>query len=367
MLNIGLVGCGDISGIYIQNMRDVFSREIKLIAVCDLIKERAEKAKNAYGDCKIYDTMEELFADPDVDIVLNLTRPYQHYGVTKGALLAGKHAYSEKPLAASLEEGRELVNIAKEKGLFLGGAPDTFMGGSIATCRKLIDEGVVGDIIGGRAAMICHGHESWHPDPDFYYQYGGGPLFDMGPYYITALINMIGGIKAVTGKAATTFAERTITSKQHYGEIIKVNTPTHIDAILSFENGANVSLLTTFDAYKESQAFFELYGTKGTILVPDPNFFDGEIKIFTPETGALLRYPIQYGYTANSRALGLADAARAIETGRNGRTTYKQTLHVLEVMSAILTSSNEGRTVGIESHFEREAPMNASLPVGILE
>ncbi|MBO5218424.1 MAG: Gfo/Idh/MocA family oxidoreductase, partial [Clostridia bacterium] len=176
MLKVGMVGVGCISGIYLKNFAEVF-RDVKLVAVCDLIRERAENAQKQYNIPKLYDTMHELFADPEIDIVLNLTRPYQHYEVSKAALLAGKHVYSEKPLGADLEEGIELVKLAEEKGLVIGGAPDTFLGAGIQTCRRLIDSGVIGDIIGGRAVMACHGHETWHPDPDFYYQRGGGPLF----------------------------------------------------------------------------------------------------------------------------------------------------------------------------------------------
>ena len=167
MLNVGMVGVGCISGIYLKNIHGAFKDDIRLVAVCDLIRERAEKAQKEYNVPKIYDTMEELFADPEIDVVLNLTRPYQHYEVSKGALLAGKHVYSEKPLGADLEEGEKLVALAKEKGLTIGGAPDTFLGAGIQTCRKLIDDGLIGEVIGGRCVMANHGMESWHPDPDW--------------------------------------------------------------------------------------------------------------------------------------------------------------------------------------------------------
>ena len=180
MMNVGMVGVGCISRIYLKNLFEVFG-ELRLVAVCDLIRERAEKAQAEYNIPKLYDTMEELFADPEIDVVLNLTRPYQHYAVSKAALLAGKHVYSEKPLGADLAEGEELVALAKERGLIIGGAPDTFMGAGIQTCRELIDKGVIGEVFGGRCVMASHGVETWHPDPDFYYQRGGGPLFDMGP------------------------------------------------------------------------------------------------------------------------------------------------------------------------------------------
>ncbi len=365
MLNVGMVGVGCISGIYLENFTNVF-RDVKLVAVCDLIRERAENAQKKYGIEKRYDTMEQLFADPDIDIVLNLTRPYQHYEVSKAALLAGKHVYSEKPLGADLQEGEDLVRIAKEKGLWIGGAPDTFMGAGIQTCRKLIDEGLIGDVIGGRAAMAGHGMETWHPDPDFYYQRGGGPLLDMGPYYITALINLLGGVKSVYGYTATGYSERLITAEPHVGEIIKVNTPTHIESILHFDSGVRVSLLTSFDIYQSRQYNIELYGTKGTLYVPDPNMFDGKIEFFNGETGQMESYPLVFDYAANSRCLGLDDMAKAIETGRRGRTTYLQTLHVLEIMASVYESAKLDAPITLKTHFDREAPMDPSLPHGIL-
>ncbi len=378
MLNVGMVGVGCISGIYLKNFFNVF-KDVRLVAVCDLIRERAEKAQKDYPIPKLYDTMEELFADPEIDIVLNLTRPYQHYAVSKAALLAGKHVYCEKPLGADLEEGVELVALAKEKGLYLGGAPDTFMGAGIQTCRRLIDDGLIGEAIGGRCCMATHGVESWHPDPDFYYQRGGGPLFDMGPYYITALINLLGGIKQVYGTAHTSYSERLITAAPHRGEIIRVNTPTHIESFLTFDSGVNVSLLTSFDIYGTKQTNIEIYGTKGTLYVPDPNCFGGNLVLKNGEVGGECAivfkngetgkedyYPITFDYADNSRCLGLDDLAVAIETGRPGRTTYKQTFHVLETMAGILKSAETGMPYQMTSHFEREAPMDPALEHGKL-
>lgn len=365
MLKAGMVGVGCISGIYLENLTKVF-RDVELAAVCDLIKERAENAQKKYGIPKLYDTMEELFADPEIDLVLNLTRPYQHFEVSKAALEAGKHVYSEKPLGADLAEGEALVALAKEKGLMLGGAPDTFMGAGIQTCRKLIDGGLVGEVIGGRCAMVCHGMETWHPDPDFYYQRGGGPLLDMGPYYITALINLLGGVRSVYGYTRTGYAERLITAKPHEGEIIKVNTPTHIECLLEFESGAAVSLITTYDVYASKQTNIEIYGTKGTLYVPDPNRFGGEIVFYNGEKGETETYPMVFDYAENSRGLGFDDMAAAIETGRAGRTTCKQTLHVLEIMDGVYRSAEKGAPVEIRSHFEREAPLDPSMPHGRL-
>ena len=365
MKKIGMVGVGCISGISLKNFKEVF-KDVELVAVCDLIRERAEKAQAEYGVPKLYDTMEELFADPEIDIVLNLTRPYEHYGVSKAALLAGKHVYCEKPLGITLEEGEELVALAEEKGVWLGGAPDTFMGAGIQTAKKLIDSGIIGEFVGGRFAMAGHGMETWHPDPDFYYQRGGGPLFDMGPYYITALINLLGGIKSVYGYTQKGYETRLITAKPHEGEIIRVNTPTHIESFLTFDSGVTVSMLTSFDIYNTRQTNIEIYGTKGTLYVPDPNNFKGTVTFFNGETRQAEEYPIEFNYTENSRCLGLADMAKAIESGRPPRTSYKQTFHVLEVMASVFKSAETGTPVILSSHFEREAPMDPTLPKGIL-
>ncbi len=366
MIKIGIVGIGDISGIYLKNITETF-KELQIVAVCDLIKERALKAQEKYGIPKVYDTMQELFADDEIQLVLNITRPAEHFEVSKQALLAGKHVYSEKPLGASLEEGKELVRIAKEKGLMLGGAPDTFMGAGIQTCRRLIDDGVIGDIVGASGAMICHGHETWHHDPEFYYKYGGGPMMDMGPYYITALINLIGRVDKVTGVTKISFPQRTITSQPFAGTVIDVEAPTYITGVLHFENGAIANLTTTFDVFKSDSHDIEIYGSKGTMFVPDPNGFGGTVKVYNGETKETVEYPLEFDYAENSRALGLADIAKSIETGRAPRTSYKQTFHVLEVMEAFAKSSAEGRTVEIESDFKREAPMIKNNTHGVLD
>ncbi len=366
MTTIGIVGIGDISGIYLKNITETF-KELEIKAVCDLKKDRALRAQEKYNIPVVYDTMYELFEDKNIEIVLNLTRPAEHFDVSKGALLAGKHVYSEKPLGASLEEGKELVALAAEKGLMLGGAPDTFLGAGIQTCRKLIDEGLIGDIVGASGAMICRGHETWHPDPEFYYTYGGGPMLDMGPYYVTALVNLIGRVKAVTGVTKISFPKRTITSQPLAGTVIDVTAPTYITGIMHFENGAIANLTTTFDVYKSNSHNIEIYGSKGTLFVPDPNCFGGPITYFNGETKEIEEIPLAFDYEENSRALGLADMAKAIKTGRAPRASYKQTLHVLEVMEAFDKSSKEGRTVEIASPYCREMPMKADGEHGILD
>lgn len=367
MLNVGMVGVGCISGIYLENFANTF-RDVKLVAVCDLIRERAENAQKKYNIPKLYDTMYEMFADPKIDIVLNLTRPYQHFEVSKAALLAGKHVYSEKPLGADFEEGTELVRIAQERGLWIGGAPDTFMGAGIQTCRKFIDDGGLGEVIGGRCVMAHHGVESWHPDPDFYYQRGGGPLLDMGPYYITALINLLGGVKSVYGTSRTTFGERLITAKPHEGEIINVTVPTHYECILNFESGATVSFITSFDLYDVNQPNILLYGTKGNLFVPDPNCFGSErgMRFYNGKSRKEEILDLEFDYATNSRCLGLDDLAAAIEQNRPPRTSYLQTYHVLEVMTGVMKSAETGMPYELTTKFHREAPMDPKLPHGKL-
>lgn len=355
-VKIGIVGVGAISGIYLENITNVF-KEIEIIGVCDLIRERAEKAVEKYQIPKLYEDMYELFRDPEVDIVLNLTRPYEHYNVTLEALKAGKHVYSEKPLAASLKQGKELLAFSKEKGLMLGGAPDTFLGAGIQTCRKLIEDGYIGTPIGAAGFMICHGHESWHPDPEFYYKYGGGPMFDMGPYYLTALVNLLGNVSEVFAMTKTNFPQRVITSKEHFNEIIDVDVPTHYVGTMQFESGVVGTLFTTFDVYYETQARLEIYGTEGTLIVPDPNTFDGPVKLLRPEHGTMQEIPLTFDYRKNSRALGLADMAKALCTGRVHRANADMTYHVLEIMEGFAESGREKKLIPIESRFAKTPQM----------
>ncbi|MDD4850690.1 MAG: Gfo/Idh/MocA family oxidoreductase [Gemmiger sp.] len=334
-IKIGFVGVGAISGIYVENITNMFDN-IEVYAVCDLVREKAAAAQEKYKIPKLYDSMEELFADPAVDIVLNITRPYEHYAVTKAALHAGKPVYSEKPLAATVAEGAALVALAQEKGLLLGGAPDTFLGAGIQTCKKLIEDGYIGTPIGAAAAMVCHGHESWHPDPAFYYQHGGGPMMDMGPYYITALVNLLGPVKSTVSVAKSSFPTRTITSKPHYGETIEVKVPTYVNGILNFENGAVGTITTTFDVYYPGQARLEIYGSKGTLFVPDPNTFGGPVKLLRPEDGEVKEMPLCFGYKENSRARGLSEMAEALAAGKTAFSCdCTQTFHVLSVLEAL--------------------------------
>lgn len=365
-IKIAMIGVGCISGIYLKNITGMF-KEIELIGVCDLIRERAESAQKEFGVPKIYDTMHDAFADQEVDIVLNLTRPYEHFEVTKAALLAGKHVYSEKPLGATLEEGIELKALAEKNGLMLGGAPDTFMGAGIQTCRKLIDSGFIGEPVGSAAFMICHGHESWHPDPDFYYQFGGGPMMDMGPYYLTALVNLMGGIDSVMSASRVTFPQRMITSQPHAGTIINVHVNTYVAGTIKYQSGAIGTLFTTFDVHYTGQARFEIYGSEGTLVIPDPNTFGGPIQLFRPEDGEYRHFPLMFSYAENSRGLGLADMAKALQTGRPARADYRQTFHVLDAITGFDRSAESGQWVKMQTEFVRLDPMKKAEVVGILD
>ena len=366
MTRIGIVGVGAISGIYLENITNRF-RDIEIIGVCDLIRSRAEAAVEKYNIPKLYEDMYELFNDPEVDIVLNITRPYEHYEVTKQALLHGKHVYSEKPLSPDLIEARELVALAKDKGLMLGGAPDTFMGAGIQTCRHLIDSGFIGTPIGAGAHFITRGPENWHPDPEFVYKYGGGPMFDMGPYYITALINLLGAVDTVSGMVQASYPERPILSEKKYGNIMKVEVPTYVMGTMKFKNGCIGNVFTTFDVSYINNTRLEVYGSEGTIIVPDPNCFDGKVKLIRGRKAEYIEMPKIFNYTENSRGLGLADMAKSIQTGRPFRCNCDQQLHVVEVMSAFYTSSEKNTNIKIESSFERQKPMPTDGLVGILD
>lgn len=340
-VKIGILGLGAISGIYLKNLSSVF-RNVEILAIYDLIEEKAEKVQEEYHIPKVYKSMEEMLDDPKIEIVLNLTRPLEHYHVTKAALLAGKHVYSEKPLATTFEEGQELLTLAKERNLLLGGAPDTFLGAGIQTCKKIIDSGFIGRPIGAAAFMICHGHESWHPAPEFYYQTGGGPMMDMGPYYLTALVNLMGSVKGLTGIAKKNFAQRLITSEPLYGKIIDVEVPTHYNGILDFENGATATITTTFDVHYTQQARFEVYGTEGTLIVPDPNTFGGPVKHLSGKENEYKEMPLLFDYSENSRGLGLSNMADALRGIGDFRANGDQMLHVLEIMTGFEKSSNAG-------------------------
>ena len=361
-VGIGIVGCGAISGIYMENITKMF-KEIEIIGICDIVAEKAKAKSEEFGGLHIYKDMTELFKDPAVEIVLNLTRPYEHFDVTSAAIAAGKHVYSEKPLGATFEEGKKLMELAKAANVLIGGAPDTFMGAGIQTCRKLIDDGVIGDVVGAAAFMVCRGHETWHPDPAFYYQFGGGPMLDMGPYYVTALISMLGAVDTVSGMTKASFPTRLITSEPKSGEVVKVETSTYITGLMNFASGAIGTIFTTFDAYVAEVPRIEIYGSKGTLSVPDPNYFGGPIRLYRPEAGQFHEVPLMFDYPENSRGLGVADMAKYLSTGKGFRAKSELTYHVLEVLTSFEKSSAAGAHIKLETTCERPVPM---IPGGLM-
>ena len=346
-MNIGVIGCGNISDIYLNNLSKIFVNT-KVYACCDLESEKAKAASEKYSIKKIM-TLNEMLAEPAIDIILNITTPKTHYSICKEVLLAGKHVYVEKPLALTYEEGKELVSIANRKGLYIGCAPDTFMGAGLQTCIDLINRGAIGKPIAGAAYMMCSGHESWHPNPEFYYDIGGGPLFDMGPYYITALVRMLGRVKSVFATGRKAFEERTITSKAKFGQKIPVNVNTHNTGIIYFENGAVVTLVTSFDVITHSMPPIEIYGTEGSIKVPDPNTFGGPVMLATRKDRKYTEMPLISNYYENSRGIGLSETILAIEENRINNASGKLALHVLEIMEAFIKSSEQGMIIQLES------------------
>lgn len=355
-INVAIVGCGNISNIYLKNLTTFFPN-VNVYAIADLVESAVKSRSEEYGIERIM-TFEQIIQDNNVDIVLNLTTPPIHYKLCKQALEAGKNVYVEKPLSLTYAEGKKLVQLAEEKGLLLGCAPDTFMGAGIQTARRIIDDGLIGDVIGASAFMVCHGHESWHPAPEFYYKSGGGPMFDMGPYYVTALVNLIGSVDAVSGMTAISQPTRTITSQPKYGQIIDVEVPTHVNGLLRFSNGAIGNIITSFDVWGSKLPRIEIYGTRGALIVPDPNTFGGEVLLKQSFDKEFNRVPLMTQYSENSRGLGVSDMADCLLNERkDNRASGKLALHVLEIMEAIHTSSNEGRQIKLDSTCQRPTPM----------
>jgi predicted dehydrogenase len=365
---IGIVGIGKISGIYLKNLTGMFGSRLTLTAVTDLIEERAARAAEEYG-VRFIKTVDEMVRDPEVDIILNITQPQFHHGVALKAVTGGKHIYNEKPLCVSREEAAELLAAAEEKKVRVGGAPDTFLGAGIQTCRKLIDEGWIGKPVAANAFMLCHGHEHWHPEPEFYYKTGGGPLFDMGPYYLTALVNLLGPVSRVSGSAQKGQAQRTISSEPHQGTVITVDVPTHIAGILDFASGAVGVLVTSFDVWSASLPCIEIYGTEGTLQVPDPNYFRGEVKVrrFREENWSSIPLVLKEPDNPkdaddrqllnNQRGIGITDMAEAIAEGRPHRASGELAYHVLEIMHGIHDASASGNYYKVKSACPRPEPL----------
>ncbi len=365
-LGVGIIGCGNISATYLR-LAPLFDH-IELRAVADLNMDAAEARADEYGVRA--DTVDGLLAADDIQIVVNLTVPAAHFEVTKRILESGKHAYSEKPFVLSLDEGEALRRLASDKGLRVGSAPDTFLGGAHQLARAVLDEGQVGEIIGGTCHVMSHGMEHWHPNPDFFFKPGGGPVLDLGPYYVTNLVQLIGPVTSVTAMAASSFKTRTIGNGPREGEELPVETPTNVHAILEFANGALVTLGASWDVRAHRHGNMELYGTEGSLYVPDPNFFGGDVRLDRADGTSLTVPERDHPFSvpngpdgdvvrANYRCAGLADMAAGILDGRPHRCSLELATHVVDVMTAILRSAEERRCIELTTTCQKPAPLSA--------
>ena len=335
-VRIGVVGCGNISDIYIKNLQALPGVEV---AACSARTfEHAQQTAEKYEIAKALET-DALLQDPEIDLVLNITTPQSHFELCRRALEAGKNVYVEKPLSLTFEEGKMLLELANQKGLRLGCAPDTFLGGGLQTCRQLIDSGEIGRPIAMNAFLGWHGLEGEHPNPAFLYQYGAGPIFDYGPYYLTALVRLLGPVKTVCGMNGKGFEERKVSCPgPHCGETFSVEVPTHVTANLEFACGAIGTLTTSFDLWGHGMPFIEIYGTEGTLRVPDPDTLGGPVYLLKAGEKEFREVPLQFGRTENSRGIGLEDMIASMQQGIPHQASAEMALHVLEIMQTILES-----------------------------
>ena len=362
-VSVGVIGCGNISAAYLKAAKTFPILDIAALSDADPDAARARSTEFGIPARPV----EDVLADPAIEVILNLTVPRAHVEIGLRAIAAGKHVHSEKPLGVTVAEAKTLVEAAKASGLRVGSAPDTFLGGAHQTARQCVDEGLIGRPVGGAAFFMCPGHERWHPNPGFYYLAGGGPMLDMGPYYVTDLVNLLGPVASVVGVATRTRSERLVTSQPLAGTRIPVEVATHVVGVLTFVSGAAVSMTMSFDVPRHRHFPIELYGEAGSLIVPDPNFFGGKIEIATASED-WREVPAGHAYAdGNYRILGLADMAQAIRTGRPHRASGDLAFHVLEVMEAFRRSSESGAAVEIVSRPERPAPMPTSLRTGALD
>ncbi len=362
-IRVGFIGVGNIFPQYVRGCRAFDILEIA--AVSDLDVQRAKDRAKEFDIPKAC-SVDELLADPSIQIVVNLTIPNAHAQVALKVLEAGKHVYGEKPLALSRKEGAAVLELANAKGLRVGCAPDTFLGGGGQTARKLIEDGAIGVPVAAEAAFISHGPESWHPNPEFYYKQGAGPLFDMGPYYLTALVNLLGPVRRLSGSARISFPERIATSKEKYGLKIAVEVPTHVAGVLEFANGAVGTITTSFDVWRDYSPQLMIYGSEGSISVPDPNNFDGDVRLWRAGSNKWESIPLTHR-TDVGRGIGVADMAYAIRSGRPHRASAEMAFHVLDLMEGIPEAAQRGEHLMVGSVCPQPAPLPAGLKKGVLD
>ena len=355
---VGVIGCGNISEIYFTASK--LFPILEVVACADMDMAVAKKKAEEHGIKAV--TVDSMLKDDSIDIIINLTTPQAHTEINLKAIEAGKHVHCEKPLALNRDDGKKVITLAQENGLMVGCAPDTFLGGGIQTCRKLIDDGWIGKPVAGTAFMMCRGPESWHPDPGFFYKKGGGPLFDRGPYYVTALVNLLGPVKHVSALSAITFKERIATSEAAAGQVLPVEVPTHVAGTLEFQAGAIVTLVMSFDVCRHSNHCIEIHGVTGSLQVPDPNNFGGTVRLYKPGQEDWESVPLSHGYTDQMRIIGVADMAYALKYGRKNRCSGELAYHVLDVMQAMIESADQGKYITIQSTTEQPA----ALPMGLI-
>ncbi len=362
-LNIGIVGTGGILWAYADGCRQF---DILNIAACaDLDHQRAEEKAAEYKIPRVM-SVDELLTAPGIDIVLNLTPPKVHASVALAAIKAGKHIYNEKPLGITRAEGQAILSTANAAGVRVGCAPDTFLGGGLQTARKLIDDGWIGQPVAAAAFVAGRGPEGWHPNPDFFYQKGGGPLFDMGPYYITALLHLLGPVRRVTASAQKSFPERIAGSEGNRGRQIPVEVSTHVAGVLDFANGAVATLIASFDVWSNNLPRIEIYGSEGSLSVPDPNGFGGEVKVRRAGQDQWLSMPLTHDPTVQ-RGIGAADMAYAIQSGRPHRASGELAYHALDIMASLEEASANNQHVFLQSTCQQPALIPLGLMKGTLD
>ncbi len=357
-----IIGCGVIAPAYIAGCRNF--EILELVACADIVADRAEGigAEHDLGA----QSVEELLANPQIELVINLTVPSAHAEVSLAAIRAGKHVYSEKPLALTRHEGHQILQAAAARKVRLGCAPDTVLGGGLQTARKLIDDGWIGSPVAATAFMTNRGPESWHPNPFFFYQQGAGPLFDIGPYYLSALVNFLGPVHRVASMARISFPERIATSQAQFGKMIPVEVPTHLSASLEFASGLLGTLILSFDVWHSNLPRIEIYGSEGSLSVPDPNIFGGQVRVRRAGSEAWREFPLTHSDEVG-RGIGVADLAYALRTGRHQRASGQLAYHVLDVMQALAESAERGTSVEITSRCDRPEPLPMDLLPGRLD
>ncbi len=346
-MNVGIIGCGNISDTYFKSQK--IYNNFKVVACSDIDIEVAEKSAKVFNVKS--QSVDEILSNNEIDLIINLTIPSAHKEIIINSLNAGKHCFSEKPLAMNFIEGKEIQELSMKNNLYVGCAPDTFLGAAGQKARSLIDENKIGGVVLGTFNLMSHGMEHWHPNPDFFFKPGAGPVFDIGVYYITQLVNLIGPVKNISSISGTVSKERTITSQPRFGEKIKVETPTTLIGTLEFHNNAKIQFFCSWDVWKHNHSTIELYGLNGSMIVPDPNFFSGDILISNKEAdwqvinndNMLLGIPNQKDNNgskiANYRGIGLSEMINSIKNKTISRCSLELSIHVLEVMEGIIKSA----------------------------